>query len=455
MGLSNGILTAPFTKIGSNGDLQQALNRAVTSHIQLIGDVDSNGNALNPSKINKWAKHKPFVPLTATVLYADNAARDSAALAVDWGLTIPVFSTVANFLAGWQTEWAHTKPTSNYRALDFDRYATDDYLVAKTGLNRNDPKITTNNFMRFPMGGALMVPDAAHIANGSNSFPMWINQHESDGYILAPSDFAGATGNNAVVNGTRVDISKMYLGLAAIYNGSLSNPTNYVWIGDTPLTSLTQIGYYPSDLTVVNTGNYYLVPILADAHTNNAWTNLASTNASYFCSIDGYAMSVTIVTSVTEFVVKAGYSESYSTASAAQFNFYFKNSLAAGMLIEELRCYIIAEATYQNSTYASDFQDLKDDMEVGQDPMANVTSGGKIIARYFNIISNLQSTTINTSGTASFRINTNVAEDGLSNPYNVLSCVLLFVKYKSPTNSVTSTMEVHELYYRNGNIITD
>ena len=66
MGLSNGILTAPFTKIGSNGDLQQALDRAVTSHIQLIGDVDQNGVALDPSKINKWARYKP-VPINSAL----------------------------------------------------------------------------------------------------------------------------------------------------------------------------------------------------------------------------------------------------------------------------------------------------------------------------------------------------------------------------------------------------
>lgn len=49
-----------FTKIATNGqgDLQRALGRSVKSEIQLVGDVDVNGNRVGA--INKWAKFKPF-----------------------------------------------------------------------------------------------------------------------------------------------------------------------------------------------------------------------------------------------------------------------------------------------------------------------------------------------------------------------------------------------------------
>lgn len=466
MGLANnGILTAPFTKIAADGqgDLQRALQREDMSHIQLIGDVDSNGDPVG--KINKWSKHKPFDPLTAAVIYAfddtkatpelRSPARWAAALAVDYGLLIPTYTTAAAFHAGWMTEWSYIKPTGNYRALDFDGYASDAYMSNYLRFNRNDPKRTGQNFLRFPMGGAMMVPDPANISNGSNSFPIWINQHDSDNCILAPSDFAGATGNNSVVNGTRVDLSKMYFGLAALYQGNKSNPQQYdkVWIGSTPLTSTAQVGYTPSDLTVDELADYYLVPVLADAHTNDAWVGLNTVNR--IASIDGYGMAVTFREFIRELVIKGGYSQNYSTASAAQFNFSFLNNLVSGALVEELRCYVVAENTYQDSDYAATFAGLRNDLLSGEDPKANVVVNGNIVARYFNIIGDLPSTTLLTSTPQTFRKNIGAASDGLGNPYNVLSCVLLFIKYKSPVNSATSTIETRELYYRNGNIITD
>lgn len=466
MGLTNGILTAPFTKIALNGqgDLQKALGRTTCmSEIQLVGDVDVN--SADVDAINKWSKHKPFAPLTATAVYAFDASkatpelrspeRCAAALAVDYGLLIPTYTSAADFHANWMTGWTYQKPASNYRALDMDGYATDEYMSSALGFNRGDPKQTAQNFMRFPMGGALMVPDPANISNGSNSFPIWINQHESDNCVLAPSDFAGATGNNSVVNGTRVDISKMYFGLAAIYRGGGTNPHQYdkVWVGSTALTSTGQVGYYPSDLSVGVLGDYYLVPVLAEAADKDVWIGLNAVNR--IASIDGYGMAVTFKALIREMVIKAGYSQSASTSSAAQFNFYFQNNLAAGALIQELRCYVIAEGTYQDSDYTATFNQLKSDLAAGQDPMANVLVSGKIVARYFNIINDLSSTTILTTATQSFRHNIGAVEDGLGNPYNVLSCVLLFIKYKSPTNATTSTIETRELYYRNGNIITD
>jgi hypothetical protein len=168
-------------------------------------------------------------------------------------------------------------------------------------------------------------------------------------------------------------------------------------------------------------------------------------------------MAISIVSSGTVRVlgVKAGYSSTYSTSSASWFNFYFNNQMTAGALVEELRCYVIAENTYQSQDYATTFQGLRDDIAVGQDPKANVSVGGKIVARYFDIINRLSSTTLNMNEPDEFRMSIGATQDGVGNPYNALSCVLLFIKYRSPVNSSTTRIAMYELYYRNGNIITD
>ena len=444
MGYANGIMTEPI----GWGDISNALGVGGPPYVM--------GNMVNASTIiNKWAKHKPFEPIIASPDYATHALRDAAALAVDWGLTIPLYSPGSDFHTNWQTEWPYTRPSTWWRALDLHRYADSAYMNKTTGFSGSGDKISSDNLINFPMGGKLMVPDPSAIENGSNSFPMWINQHNSDDYILAPSDFAGATGNNSVVNGTRVDLSKMYFGLAAIYRGSGSNAYTYdkVWVGTTALTSTQQVGYYPSDLTVVQYGNYYLVPILADAHTNGAWLSATSTNITKMCSIDGYAMAVSIVEVVRELTIKGGYSQGSSTSSRAFFNFYVKNAFALGVSITALRCYVIAEATYQNSTYESTFSTLRSDIEAGQDPQANVSVNGNVVARYFNLLSKLTNTSPTSGVEQSFQQEIGAVSDGLGNPYNVLSCILLYVQYS--VSGGTSTRELREIYYRNGNIITD
>jgi len=118
-------LTKGFTKIGANGngDLQAALGRSGNnSHLQLICDIDGNGNRVN--KINAASRYKPFC--YNTVPFASEAAR----VARNCGLTMRGYSALSTMwsaalaLAPDEFCWAYEPPRASQtsepkRANDF------------------------------------------------------------------------------------------------------------------------------------------------------------------------------------------------------------------------------------------------------------------------------------------------------------------------------------------------
>ena len=139
MGLSNGILLYPFTKIAANGngDLQQALGISSLNHAALF----------SAPNLNIWAKYKPFQDAGLPFVTPDAAGwavRNARAAAKDYGFfndTIATLPNTYNFdasqagcfqnfylnsladqsgkpLNGWQ----YYKPTTYKRALDFHGY---------------------------------------------------------------------------------------------------------------------------------------------------------------------------------------------------------------------------------------------------------------------------------------------------------------------------------------------
>ncbi len=136
MGLQNGILTAPFTKIAANGqgDLQQALGRpSIFSHMILVGDLTNNG-AAGGGYVKKFAKFKPFKSTTAVYSFDPTQTtpelrspdRDADRIAVNYGLSAP--STGSSVASVFGSEWTYDPPvagTNPLRALDFDGYDTN------------------------------------------------------------------------------------------------------------------------------------------------------------------------------------------------------------------------------------------------------------------------------------------------------------------------------------------
>ena len=119
---SNELLTYPFTKIAANGngDLQRALGRSVTSHIQLVGDVNEHG--ANVGKIKVMARYKPFQ--NPTVNFASDTDRENARKSARYGMRAPTslgsitWSNNAIVVPTYQ----YLKPVSGsnpLRAMDF------------------------------------------------------------------------------------------------------------------------------------------------------------------------------------------------------------------------------------------------------------------------------------------------------------------------------------------------
>jgi len=124
MGLSNDILTYPFTKIAANGsgDLQRALETSVTSHIQLVGDVDANG--ADAGRIKTMARYKPFQ--NSTMNFASDSDRENARKSARYGMRAPTslgsitWSNNAMVVPTYQ----YLKPVAGsnpLRAMDFIR----------------------------------------------------------------------------------------------------------------------------------------------------------------------------------------------------------------------------------------------------------------------------------------------------------------------------------------------
>jgi hypothetical protein len=202
---TTGILTAPFTKIGSNGDLQQALDRAVTSHIQLIGDVNSNGDDLNPGKINKWAFYKPVKSSQLRPL------SDTERKEVKCGLLVTMYQNPGDLKTNFESQWAYDKPvagTNPLRASDFVQSdpTTHAILVSGTrgGYNKNAAS---------PFYGWYNKPEGRYvIGQGGREANIGLNAlAQLPAYSVKVSDLIDGAGGH--------EFKDMYIGLL-IFTGS-------------------------------------------------------------------------------------------------------------------------------------------------------------------------------------------------------------------------------------------
>jgi len=111
--------------IDVRGDIAYVLGRNTGDVGQLCGDVDENGQALNPPKINKWARFKPVGYNKRGVLTEQERA------SVNYGLSAP--NARQNFLDTLSSPynvWTYAPPQGGsanqpYRVLDFDGYRSD------------------------------------------------------------------------------------------------------------------------------------------------------------------------------------------------------------------------------------------------------------------------------------------------------------------------------------------
>ena len=163
---SSNTLTRGFTKIAANGqgDLQKALNRSVMNQLQLVCDIDGNGNRVNA--INPAARYKPFCYDGA---FATEAAREAKRVLRNCGLTMQSFNSLADvWSAGLavnpnQFGWAYEPPRANQatepkRANDFINEDSDSRGYCSTSQFAFDYKLFPNPMYRGTSSPKIQLP---------------------------------------------------------------------------------------------------------------------------------------------------------------------------------------------------------------------------------------------------------------------------------------------------------
>ena len=357
MGLSNGILTAPFTKIAANGqgDLQQALNRSETSHILLISDVDENNTPLNPSRINKYARFKSFQH--STVTFPTFAAHLAALQEKYYGLSFTEYSTAALLHSGWATEWGYDIPRLTQstqwplRAFDFRGYATRDRLMAEWVLGE---KSVVGDAITFgaPLG-CLLSMRSKTLGNGDViGLTMQKADPDISGGVPQSYDAVG-TGLLYVSDLARSDssygsnYSTWHIGIALISTTN-SNNDRY-WVSSAALNTNLEDDV---DATISITSNvpndtYVVVPILAYGHTSDGWLSPSGFGSTLVrvITLDGYGLTgFTKSSSASGFTVLVG--DVYTSGNDSKVNVKFVNNSASSISLSTVFTYIEADAIY-------------------------------------------------------------------------------------------------------------
>ena len=152
-----------FTKIAANGlgDLQRALGRSGNnSHLQLICDIDSNGNPVGA--IRPMAKYKSF--RNSTLVFSSWNARNTARASARYGLSVPSdFAPNAAGDAKYPSAWTYLPPRYNNTA---DAKRAEDFIKDTTTATAGyDPNAVAP--LAFEINGGNLLTD------GESIFLIW------------------------------------------------------------------------------------------------------------------------------------------------------------------------------------------------------------------------------------------------------------------------------------------
>lgn len=432
MGLSNGILTAPFTKIAANGqgDLQRALNSALMSQTSLM----------TVPVPNKWAKFQPFV---SGDIYSDrygdsNSQRLAGLKAANWGWGASGIPSYANWSSlqsalGSITPggvWIRTRPTASniLRALDFDGYQVD----AWQGLGVNN---SVN--LLFPFNGIITIPattvgpyDTMKYAN--------CDPTRADGdsdKLLYLDDFIGMIAGY-------YSFSDWYFGVLLVSQGSspsaaylintletikyYADNDDYPELGGTPFQIGTGGASVPS-------GTYYLYPVINSIRVStqrnfvqitSGWSG-ESNGPGRMVLLDGWRLPVTVDANKVglSFASTVSVSGNRTTITMTLTN---NSGLPATIGSDQMFIYVTSDGV-QNGEY-SDFEAVMNALQAWKDSGtrydSGITNNSRTVARYINVysafyVANGNSNVLGASGgSATFTATIESATDPIGNPYD-------------------------------------
>lgn len=414
------VLTAPM----SWGDISSALNVSGPPY-------DLGSMILNSTTLNKWSRVHPFEPSTATPFFTSALARDTAAAAVNFGLT-PVFKNYANMRSnvdsgqGYKnTAWTYTRPSTWFRSgpnQDLDGYVA----VATDWQIGND----TSTRIYAPFGLTLYV---SGVEVGPGDVVRIDMSYDSTDALVHLDDFANPT----------FTLREWYIGVLFYGKRSgYSDDYGLYCIAQRPMDmeggSLSAT--IPVDLLKTNFV-YDIVPVLIQNPTSQqkqtpGWGapssgDLCTFDAHYLSNIKMIAISPNLVVTYNVTISSSGVNISVTIT----------NRTGSAVTVHELFAYYVAEEIVDCREYYGDTYFQKYTTAVAgwtsssHTPGANIygdnidghNDTSKIVVRYQNI----QNTNFNIadSGTVTKTATIPYTTDGLGNVYNSYAVASIQMRY--------------------------
>ncbi len=414
-----------FTKIAADGqgDLQKALGRTTCySEIQLIGDVDANGNRVGAT--NKWAKFKPF---QYSGVFADSgpgSSRETAMRAANFGLSVPTF-TYSNLVSKFNkatpdiadVRWVYTPPTTYYRAEDFLGYVSrcDAWQLGQS----------TASVLYGPFGLTLTLPSTTIGNNDVITLSMF---KDSIDYLVHLDEFQNLT----------YTFSDWYIGVLFAPTDGSSYYALYS-TGEKPSATDWQYFEIPIDNNLHNTTYYNIVPVLiqtpsaSGAGYRGTSGQLCTFDDAYLPNIQKVATSNNLIVSLTKTVTSAG---------RVSGSIKITNNTGTRINVQDLFLYLEAEQIVDGmESYGLEYHNkILDTVDawVGSSHtretsgiMGNGSDSSKIIARYLNVSSSAFYVGVGPSNavTKTFDFGSSATSDGLGHTYNNFSIIYTQMRY--------------------------
>lgn len=332
-------------------DLQQVLGRGTGDLGLLCSDQEwyDNGGTptlrpLNPPRINKWAKFKPFrnsaigFSLDKTQASPELRSPDrlAQALLANYGLTIPRFGA-SDFKTHYSDPWVYNHPRGYngggndvhewYRILDFDGYQHELWQVGPVG--------TRGIYTIFD--GYLGVPNSVVFAGDYIQMSIQCAYDGDTGIegLLYPYDFLRD-------NHPADDLSQYYMGIA------LLDSQSRLWV-ITGERMDTHHSLYDVNASLVATipnnvadGALIALPILASSQYAT-WDS--APGMGYFVSLDGQYLSLTKSSSTRKLVINV---EVIYNNPGVTLNFSFRNQSSTAVQVSNLYGFLMSQAAENN-----------------------------------------------------------------------------------------------------------
>lgn len=428
-----GVLIAPFTKIGANGqgDLQKALGRTTCySEIQLVKDVDANNNDVGA--VNVFAKYKPF-PYNG--MWANDASGKAARLAANkstnYAMTIPTFTNWSTLISGtpsnYATKWTYNKPggtaTQPLRALDFDGYISH---CREWGLGSSD-----DTHLYSPFGVAIYLPSKEIGTDDVVQMEFTKGNNALNDYLLYLDDF----------NTTSLPLNNYYFGILAV-GATSSNSRMYVSSYRPVDVSNDYLWFEIPVTSSLPTDTYTFVPVLCSAKLSSPnWAGSIPSGGTVV-TLDGYKFSG---------IQKQAYSSNLGvfaslisqTSTTTTFEVKIRNRTGSAITLTDI--FMFVEPSYyidwdpEVDQYIAEQTDWRATSKTDAQFKANIVYNNKVVAHYVDIYSVLAArggtypTRIGSGSQYDVTLNVtiNAVADGNGHPYNTESFLIGWFRYNS------------------------